>query len=106
MRTPLRILLLFGLISCGACSHTEALTSAKAGIMARELANRRASALYGAQPFAARSPARWVNGSWLWEDRQACGRGDMEAAIVLGPDGKEKSVRILLLDSRPSAGSF
>ena len=105
MITPLGFLMIV-LIAFGACSHTTGLTSVKAGMMARELANQRASTLYGARPFRTDSPARWENGKWIWEDRQACGRGDMEAAIVLAPDGKEESIKILLLDSRPARSVY
>src|SRR3989442_4369796 len=80
--------------------RSATLTAEQARIIARELANKKALALYGARPFSDGASARFVQGRWTWSDRRGFGAGDMEASVVLAVDGSAQSVNVVLLDSR------
>jgi hypothetical protein len=69
-------------------------------MIARELANNKAQALYGSRPFLDGTSARFVQGRWIWSDRRGFGVGDMEATVILATDGSAQSVEVMLLDSR------
>ena len=80
--------------------RSPTLTAEQARIIARKLANQKAHALYGAQPFSDGATARFVQGNWIWSDRRGFGAGDVEASVVLAVDGSAQSVSVVLLDSR------
>ena len=87
------------------CSNPTAqrltsLTPEQARVIARELANKKAHALYGSQPFSDGASARIIQGGWIWNDKKGCGLGDMEATVILTLDGSAQSVNVMLLDSR------
>ena len=92
------------LVLVGCSSPTKqrspTLTAEQARIIARELANKKAHALYGSQPFLDGASARLVQGRWIWSDRRGFGAGDMEASVVLAGDGSAQSINVVFLDSR------
>ena len=97
MKTQI-ILLSLLLVGCKTSApHTAMLTADQARLVARQLANENARALYGCQPFSNGAPARFDQGRWIWSDRRACGAGDMEAAVILADDGSARSVDVTLL---------
>ena len=76
-----------------------ALTAEDARMVARELANKKASELYGSRPFWGGASARFVQGRWIWGDRKGSGHGDIEATVILAADGSPQSVNVVLLVS-------
>ena len=80
--------------------HPASLTAEQARVIARDLANEKANALYGTRPFWDGASSRFVEGRWHWNDRRGCGGGDMEATVILAVDGSAQSVNVMLLDSR------
>ncbi len=78
----------------------SALSATQAGVLAQTLANEQARTLYACQPFRNPSPARFVDGHWVWSDRRGRGPVDFEADVEFEPDGAKPDVKVLLLDSR------
>jgi hypothetical protein len=74
------------------------LSAEEAGILAQELANKRAQSLFNCQPFDNGSRARLVEGQWVWRERRARGRFDFEAKVQFREDGAEPDVDVRLLD--------
>jgi hypothetical protein len=79
-----------------------ALTADQAGLLAQQLANEKAQALYNCQPFRDAPPAQWVQGRWQWYRLQAQGQGDMEAAVEFSANGTGPKVTVVRLESRSS----
>jgi hypothetical protein len=73
------------------------LTPEAAGALARQLANEQAQALYRCQPFQDNSPATFVRGRWLWHRRQGQGTSDLEVTVEFLPDGRDPSVKLIML---------
>jgi hypothetical protein len=96
------VLLLLVLVGCSKTiiKRPASLTAEQARMIARNLANEKAQALYGRQPFGDDAPARLVQGQWRWSGRGGYGAGDMEATVILTADGSVQSVNVMLLDSR------
>ena len=79
---------------------TPALTAGQATRLARDLANERAKALHGCEPFTATAAAQWVEERWTWRDRCGYGPVDIEATVDFAADGSARRVEVILLDSR------
>jgi hypothetical protein len=77
------------------------LSGAQAEALAEKLANEKAQVLYNCQPFRNGTPAKLVQGYWVWHDLRAKGTLDVEAAVKFAADGTHPDVRVNLLDSRP-----
>ena len=100
-------LIALGLLLVGcrtSAPRTAPLTADKAAAVARQLANERAHALYDCQPFGDSQPARFVEGFWIWHERRAHGKADLEATVELAADGSPRRVDVILLDSRGIRG--
>lgn len=87
------------------CHSTDAhrrtmLTAGQARLIARQLANDQARTLYDLEPFWNGAPARFVQGGWIWSDRQGCGVGDVEATVILAADGSPRSIDVMFLDTQ------
>jgi beta-lactamase regulating signal transducer with metallopeptidase domain len=78
------------------------LSGAQAEALAEKLANEKAQVLYNCQPFRNGTPAKLVQGYWVWHDLRAKGTLDVEAAVKFAADGTHPDVRVNLLDSRPN----
>ncbi len=60
-----------GLLGCTSHEpHTAGLTGRQATDLALRLANHKAQELYNMEPFRFSSPARLVDGRWVWRTRQ------------------------------------
>jgi hypothetical protein len=96
------ISLLIWLVGCGAPSTRQAgpLSAEQARLLARQAANAEAQALYQCQPFDNGPSARLEGGRWVWQDRRAYGKSDVEARVSFAPDGSGRTVQVLLLDNR------
>lgn len=81
-------------------ASARTLSADEATALARRLANEKAQALYGSQPFQAAQPAQLFQGIWLWRDRQGKGRVDLEATVKFARDGAEPTATVLMLDNR------
>ena len=102
MKTRHLLPLLVLLIGCSTtATHPRALTPDEAGLLAQQLANEQAQAIYNFQPFHDGPPARFVHGHWTWYDLKAQGPGDAEATVEFQADGTKSKVRVIWLDSRP-----
>jgi hypothetical protein len=102
MKTRFFLPLVFVVIGCHSTGTREmaSLNPKQAQAVARELTNNQAYALYGTRPFWDGAPARLIDGKWIWKDLRACGHGDIEASVILKPDGSAQSVGVFFLDSR------
>jgi len=98
MKTSLILLLAAGLVGCRSSQPRAALTAEQATTTAVRLANDKASTVYHRQPFHDGQPARFVADHWVWTDKQAFGRGDLEATVELAADGSTNNVDLNLLD--------
>jgi hypothetical protein len=76
------------------------LTGAQAEAFAEQLANEKSQALYKCQPFRNGTPAKLVQGYWIWHDLRAQGPLDVEATVKFAEDGSQPDVRVILLDNR------
>ncbi len=97
-----RVLFLLAMVLVGCASkpvQTRALTPAEAGELAQKLANQKAQGLYNCQPFRQMVPAQWVQGHWVWRDREGYGNGDVEASVRLASDGTSPEVNVDVLYS-------
>lgn len=72
----------------------------QAGALAQRLANEKAQTLFNCQPFRNRSPAKFVQGHWVWHDLRGQGAGDIEATVEFALDGANPDVRVVQLDNR------
>lgn len=88
------------LLMAGCTAPPATLTSEQARTLARELANEKAKALYACEPFRNGPAPRFAQGRWVWRDRRGHGPVDIEATVEFGADGSNRSVEVLLLDSR------
>src|SRR4051812_42376036 len=89
------------LIGCSTTTpRTVPVTAERAAVIARQLANEKAHTLYDCRPFEDDEPARFIDGHWLWRQRQARGVGDLESSVELAADGSPRRVDVILLDSR------
>ena len=79
---------------------TNSFSAEKAGVLAQELANKRAQSLYKCEPFVRGSPASQVGGQWVWRARHGWGTVDFEAEVRFGLEGAEPHVNVVLLDNR------
>src|SRR5438093_8239872 len=109
MKPLCRSILLILLTGCGKPNgQSEApngrleaqMSSEQATLIARQLANQRSQALYHCEPFDGAGSAQWLNGRWAWHERRAYYSGDIEAMVLLGPDGSAQSVQVTLLVDR------
>jgi hypothetical protein len=74
------------------------LAAEEAGAVACRIANERALELYRCRPFTEDFPASREGSSWVWRQRRAQGKGDVEASVRLTGDGLAQEVDVLLLD--------
>ncbi len=88
------------LLMAGCTAPPATLTKEQARTLAQELANEKAKALYDCEPFRNGPAPRFVQGRWVWRDRRGYGPADIEAMVQFGADGSNRSVEVLLLDSR------
>ena len=92
---------------CGTPSESDSvLTAEQAQVMAVELANSNAVAVYHFEPFTNRSAVRFEQGRWIWTARVGYGFGDIEARVELADDGSTNSVHLRVLDNRQFAGDL
>lgn len=98
MKTSGIIIFAFLLVGCASTHQSASLTAVQAQIVALRLANDKASTFYHRQPFHDGQPARFVADHWVWTDKQAFGRGDLEATVELAADGSTNNVDLNLLD--------
>jgi uncharacterized lipoprotein YmbA len=102
MKARYLILLALALVGCSAAKpHTSIMTAEQANNFARKLANEKAQALYGCQPFRDGPMVQFVRGYWVWHDRRGQGNADVEATVKFAGDGTEPNVKVALLYSRP-----
>jgi len=97
----LRIIAL-GLLFVGCSSappRPVALTADRATLLACQLANQEALTLYDCQPFSDGSPARFVQGRWVWGERRGWGYGDIEASVTLAADGSKPAIEVTYVQS-------
>jgi len=103
-----RLVIAISALSLAGCSTPRQpspviITAERATTVARQFANEKAATLYGTQPFQDGAAARLVEGQWVWSDSRPCGKGDMEAKVILAADGSPQSVDVvLLIGSAPS----
>lgn len=76
------------------------LTPEQAKIMATQLANEKAGAIYHSQPFQDGKPPSFIQGHWIWRDTRGYGRGDIQATVELAADGSTNHVDLQLLVSQ------
>ena len=74
----------------------------QATALARKLANEQAQDHYHCQPFRDGPSAEFVQRQWVWRDLKAQGQLDVEGSVSFAADGANPSVRVILLDNRPS----
>ena len=74
------------------------LTAEAATAIASNTANEKAQTLYNCRPFVASRTAEFVDGQWLWYERQPRGVADLEATVRLAPDGTLRTCDVILLD--------
>jgi hypothetical protein len=75
------------------------LSADQADTLALKLANEKALTIYNCQIFQDARTARFVQGHWVWTQRQGFGHCDLEATVKLAPDGSTNAVDVKLLDS-------
>jgi hypothetical protein len=104
MKAPCVLVLVLVLIGC-ASDRPRAATLApeQATEPARRLANEKAQALYNCRLFSNGSSAQLVEGCWVWQDRRRQGQLGLEVTVNFARDGANPSVKVVLLNSRPSA---
>src|SRR5262245_62024833 len=68
-------------------SQSKPLTAEAATAIARKAANEKAQSLYDCKPFVGSQAAEFVEGQWLWRERQPRGTKDIEATVRLAPEG-------------------
>jgi hypothetical protein len=92
------------LAGCSSTPHPGAFSVEQATALARKLTNEQARAQYNynCQPFRDGPSARFVQGQWIWRDLKAQGQADVEGSVSFAADGANPSVRVILLDNRPS----
>jgi hypothetical protein len=107
MRTSLIVAFALPLLGCNTSQRDGALMSAgRAQILAVQLANEKASAIYHCRPFGSGQPAHFTQGRWVWVDQKGHGSGDIEARVELAANGSTNSVDLKLLDSKGTRGGF
>lgn len=95
---PLFIVIASSLLLLGcATQHRTTLTSVQAKTLARQLANDEAFARYGCRPFHNGQSARFEQGHWVWSDQRGYGKGDLEALVMISPDGSTHKVNLTAL---------
>jgi beta-lactamase regulating signal transducer with metallopeptidase domain len=77
--------------------NLSSLTPEQAASMARQLANDRASRIYGSQPFQDGQPARLQDGRWVWNEHVGYG---YHATVQLAEDGSTNWTDVQLWDDR------
>ena len=77
-----------------------ALDSKRASVLARQLANQKAQAVYQVQPFTSSQPAQLVGDLWHWREMRAYGHADLEANVSFALDGSSPSVQVFLLNTQ------
>ena len=101
MKTLYLIPLALALLGCSSSTpRPSTLTSDQAGVLAQQLANEKAQALFNCQPFHNGPPAQFVQGHWAWHDLRGKGSGDIEATVEFATDGGKPNVNVARLDSR------
>ena len=90
------------LAGCSTTPHTGTLSCEQATVLARKLANEQARAQYNCQPFHGGPSARFVQGRWVWRDLKGQGQADVKGSVSFAADGANPSVKVILLDNRPS----
>ena len=88
------------LVGCTSTRPSASLTAEQAKTAAMRLANDKAFALYQCRPFHDGQPARFVEGQWLWVERQGFGQRDIQATVELALDDSSHKVEVQVLDSR------
>src|ERR1039457_2039422 len=100
MNTLYLIPLALALLGCSnSTPRPTTLTSDKAGVLAQQLANEKAQALFNCQPFHNGPPGEFVQGHWAWHDLRGKGSGDFEAPVEFATDGGKSNVNVTRLDS-------
>src|SRR5437667_122642 len=88
------------------CGRAQ-LSSSEASHIAADLANRHCKHQFGgASPFQpSLSTAQLIDGQWHWTASAGFGHGDLAADVTFSRSGENPSVRVQLLDNRPSLRS-
>ncbi len=86
----------FFLVGC-ATQHRKTLTAVQAKTLAQQLANDEAFTRYGCRPFHDGQSARFEQGHWVWSDQRGYGKGDLEALVIIAPDGSTHEVNLAVL---------
>jgi hypothetical protein len=92
----------FLLAGCASYHPGARLPAEQARMIAMQLANVKAYALYHCQPFVDDQPAHFTSGHWTWGQLKGYGHGDLLATVELAADGSTNSVDVQLLASRTS----
>lgn len=79
------------------------LTAEEARSKARDIANEKAKELYDCEPFGD-GPVSLDETGWVWSERRAYGRADIEARVSFAPDGSAPNVAVRLLLLQPPGG--
>lgn len=77
--------------------NLSSLTPDQAASLARQLANDRASRIYGSQPFQDGQPARLQDGRWVWNEHVGYG---YRATVQPAADGSTNWTDVQLWDDR------
>ena len=90
------------LVGCTSTSTrpSASLNAEQAKAVAMRLANDQAFTLYHCRPFHDGPPAQFVDGHWLWVERQGFGHSDIQATVELASDGLSHKVEVQVLDSQ------
>ena len=101
MRILHLVVFMFFLAGCSTgMRQGTTLTADQADALALQLANDKALTIYHCQPFGDARTARFVQGHWVWSERQGFGHCDLEATVKLAPDGSTNAVDVKLLDNQ------
>jgi hypothetical protein len=67
----------------------------EAGVLALRLANAKAQAIYGVEPFrSGPSPTLTRAGRWVWQDSQIITEGEVQAFVSFGANGSNRVVTV------------
>jgi|ERR1017187_6916006 hypothetical protein len=91
---------IFGALLVAGCTSTQpstSLTAEQAMLVAVQLANEKAAAIYHRRPFHDGQLPNFVAGHWIWRQLST---GDIEATVGLASDGSTNSVVLNLLTEK------
>jgi hypothetical protein len=100
MKTLYIIPLALTLLGCSTTTpRTARLTVEQARVLARQLANAKAHALFNTEPFLDGPQPQFIQGHWTWHDLRGQGNGDIEATVEFAVDGANPDVSVTELDN-------